>query len=267
MPVAVERFEQLGYAGLILAIAATLFDLIEVARAPQSSVARALAGLLEIVVIGIGWLLIWLIARHRQGWARWVLLGFALLLLARLVLSLGRAPLWVDGLNGLQILAWLTGVSLTLMDEARPWFQVTALAPVGERPKLRLRVAAGQRVVIEPAEATHRKKVEAHIAEVGRLGISARIAAPPPFALLWAAGLEIPPPLFLGFLPVMAIAAVPAAIVCALPIAVLARPAVALVLAAWCGLVLGALAARYYQRKARDLALPAWEHYLPVRPA
>jgi hypothetical protein len=267
MPVAVERFEQLGYAGLILAIAATLFDLVEAARAPHSSVAKALAGLLEIVVIGIGWLLIWLIARQRQGWARWVFLGFALLLLAQLVLGLGGAPLWVDGLNGLQVLAWLAAASLTLMDEARPWFRVTELPAVAEPPRLRLRVAAGQRIVIEPEEATHRKKVEAHIAEVGRLGIPARIAAPPPFALMWAAGLEVPPPLFLGFLPVMAIAAVPAAIFCALPIAFLARPALALVLAAWCGLVLGALTAAYYHRKARDLALPAWEHYLPVRPA
>jgi hypothetical protein len=266
LPKSIERFEQLGYAGLILAIAATLFDLIEAARAPQSSVSKALAGLLEIVVIGAGWLLIWLIVRQRQGWARWVFLGFALVLLAHLVLSFGRAPLWVDGLNGLQVLAWLAGVSLTLMDEARPWFEASPLPAQDEKPKPRLRVAAGQRIVVEPEEATHRKKVDAHIAEVGRLGVPSYIAAPPPFELLWSAGLEIPPPLFLGYLPVMLIVAAPAAIVCVFPFAFLVRPAVALVLAAWCGLILGAVVAAFWRRKARDLALPAWEHYLPILP-
>jgi hypothetical protein len=266
LPGSIERFEQLGYAGLILAIAATLFKLVEAARAPQSSVAGALAGLLEIVVIGAGWLLIWLTARQRQGWARWVFLGFALVLLARLVLTFGRAPLWVDGLYGLQVLAWLAGVSLTLVNEARPWFEASPLPAQEEKPKLRLRVPAGQRIVVEPEEVTHRTKVDAHVAEVGRLGVPAHVAAPPPFELLWSAGLEIPPPLFLGFLPVMAIVAAPATIVCVFPFAFLVRPAVALVLAAWCGLILGAIVASLYRRKARDLALPAWEHYLPIQP-
>jgi uncharacterized membrane protein len=62
----------------------------------------------------------------------------------------------------------------------------------------------------------------------------------------------------------MAIAAVPAAIVSVLPIALVVRPAVALVLAVWCGLMFGAFVAAYYRHKARDLALPAWEHYLPI---
>jgi Family of unknown function (DUF6404) len=266
MPKSIERFEQLGYAGLILAIVATLFDLVEAARAPQSSIIKALAGLLEVVVIVIGWLLIWLVARRRQGWARWVFLVFSLIVLAHVVLTLGRAPVWVSGLNGLQVVAWLGGISLALMDEARPWFQTMPLPAAAEKPKMRLRVPAGQRIVVEPEEATHRKKVEGHIAEVGRLGMPSYVAAPPPFELLWSAGLEIPPPLFLGFLPLMAIAAVPAAIVSLLPIALLVRPAVALVLAVWCGLIFGAIVAAYYRRKARDLALPVWEHYLPILP-
>jgi len=266
MPRSVERFEQLGYVGLILAIVATLFDLIDAARAPQSSVTKAILGLLEILAIGVGWLLIWLVARKRQGWARWAFLGFVLVLLAHLVLTFGRSPIWADALNGLQVLAWLAGASLTLMDEARPWFQTTPLPAAAEMPKMRLRVAAGQRIVVEPEEATFRRKVDAHIAEAGRLGVPRPVAAPPPFELLWSAGLEIPPPLFLGFLPVMAAAAVPAAIVSLLPIALLVRPAVALVLAAWCGLILGAVLAAYYRHRARDLALPAWEHYLPILP-
>ena len=135
MPKSVERFEQLGYVGLILAIVATLFDLIDAARAPQSSVTKAILGLLEILAIGIGWLLIWLIARRRQGWARWAFLGFVLVLLAHLVLTFGRSPIWADGLNGLQMLAWLAGASLSLMDEARPWFEATPHPPPRRRSR------------------------------------------------------------------------------------------------------------------------------------
>ena len=109
------------------------------------------------------------------------------------------------------------------MDEARPWFEATSPPAQAQKPKMRLRVAAGQRIVVEPEEATFRRKVDAHIAEVGRLGVPRHVAAPPPFELLWSAGLEIPPPLFLGFLPMMAAAAVPVAIVALLPIALLAR--------------------------------------------
>ena len=267
MPKSVERFEQLGYVGLILAIVATLFDLIDAARAPQSSVTKAILGLLEIVAIGIGWLLIWLIARRRQGWARWVFLGFVLVLLAHLVLTFGRSPIWADGLNGLQI-ARLARRRSACRSWTRPGpgSRRCLLPAAAEKPKMRLRVPAGQRIVVEPEEATFRRKVDAHIAEVGRLGVPRHVAAPPPFELLWSAGLEIPPPLFLGFLPMMAVAAVPAAIVSVLPIALLVRPAVALVLAAWCGLIFGAIVAAYYRHKARDLALPVWEHYLPILP-
>jgi hypothetical protein len=264
MPVAVERFEQLGYAGLILAILATLFDLIEAARAPQSSVSKALGGLLEVAAIGIGWLLIWLIARHRQAWARWVLLAFAVIVLGSLALSHGRAPIWIDGLRGLQVVAWLAATGFTYTDEARPWFHAASFPAAAAAPKMRIRVAAGRRIVVEPEEATHRAKVDDHVAEMGRLGIPGWIAAPPPFEWLWSAGIEVPPPLFLGFLPLLLIAAAPATIVWMLPLAFIAPPAVALVLAAWGGLVFGALVAGCYRYRARDLALPAWEDYLPV---
>lgn len=264
MPLAVERFEQLGYTGLILAIAATLFGLVDAARAPQSSVGKAVAGLAEVVAIGIGWLLIWLVARHRQGWARWVFLTFAGILLSTSVMRFGGAPIWVDGLRGLQVLAWLAGISLTFMDEARPWFHAASLAAASEKPKLRVRVPASRRIVIEPDAATHRGKVDGHIAEMSQLGIPSWVAAPLPFEWLWSAGIELPPPLFLGFLPMLLIATVPATIVWLFPLAFLVPPAIALVLAAWGGLIFGLVVAGCYRYRARDLALPAWENYLPV---
>jgi hypothetical protein len=265
MPKSVERFEQLGYVGVMLAIVATASQLLEVTRGPQGSVAgEAVAVLAQLVVIGIGWLLVWLIARRRQSWARWVFVAVSLLVLAFLVLSFGNTALWLDGLRGLQVLAWLAAIGFALMDEARPWFLPTSLPDLGDRPKMRVRVAAAQRIVVEPDTATHRSKVDGHIAEVGQLGIPAYVAAPPPFELLWTMGLEVPPPLFLGFLPTMLIAGIPFAIVWTLPSALMARPTVALVLAAWGGLIFGVIVATYYRYKSRDLALPAWEDYLPI---
>jgi len=46
---------------------------------------------------------------------------------------------------------------------------------------------------------THRQKVDRLIAELGQQGVSPKMIAPPFFRLLWALGLEVPPPLFLGF--------------------------------------------------------------------
>lgn len=48
-------------------------------------------------------------------------------------------------------------------------------------------------------EMTHRQKVDHLVTELGQQGISSYTVAPPLFRLLWALGLEVPPPLFLGF--------------------------------------------------------------------
>ena len=219
MPKSIERFEQLGYVGLILAIVATLFDLIDAARAPQSSVTKAILGLLEILAIGVGWLLIWLIARRRQGWARWAFLGFHAGAAGppradlRTLADLGR---WAQRAAGAS--HGSPAISLTLMDEARPWFESDAPSRCGrEAQDAPARAPRASASSSSPTRPRHRRKVDSHIAEVGRLGVPGHVAAPPPFELLWSAGLEIPPPLFLGFLPMMAVAAVPAAIVSVLP--------------------------------------------------
>jgi Family of unknown function (DUF6404) len=47
---------------------------------------------------------------------------------------------------------------------------------------------------------THQEKVEHLIEELDRQGVSSYTVAPPLFRLLWALGLEVPPPLFLRFL-------------------------------------------------------------------
>ena len=46
---------------------------------------------------------------------------------------------------------------------------------------------------------THQEKVDHLIEKLGQQGIGPYTAAPPLFRLLWRLGLEVPPPLFLGF--------------------------------------------------------------------
>jgi hypothetical protein len=43
---------------------------------------------------------------------------------------------------------------------------------------------------------THRQKVDHLIEKLGHQGLSCNVAAPPLSRLLWALGLEIPPPFF-----------------------------------------------------------------------
>ena len=47
-------------------------------------------------------------------------------------------------------------------------------------------------------EMTHRQKVDHLIAELGQRGIGSYTIAPPIFRLMWASGLEVSPPFFLG---------------------------------------------------------------------
>ncbi len=48
-------------------------------------------------------------------------------------------------------------------------------------------------------DTAHRQIVERLIEELDQQGVSPYTVAPPLFRLLWALGLKIPPPLFLGF--------------------------------------------------------------------
>jgi hypothetical protein len=115
---------------------------------------------------------------------------------------------------------------------------------------------------------THRQKVDHLIAELGQQGVSRYKAAPPLFRLLWALGLEVPPPLFLGFLPLTVLFGAPfgvlwgvgmwfwvwqglglAGLVVGLPGAVLA------------GLLFGLVMAWIHRRYAVRFGLPSWEDY------
>jgi hypothetical protein len=55
----------------------------------------------------------------------------------------------------------------------------------------------------------HLQKVDHLIQELDHQGVSSTMAAPPLFRLLWALGLEVPPPLFLGLLQYALVLGIP----------------------------------------------------------
>ena len=48
---------------------------------------------------------------------------------------------------------------------------------------------------------THTRKIEAYKSLMAEKGISPATAAPPLWELLWSLGIRLPPPLYMGFLP------------------------------------------------------------------
>jgi uncharacterized membrane protein (UPF0136 family) len=48
---------------------------------------------------------------------------------------------------------------------------------------------------------THARKVEAYKSLMAEKGIGPATAAPPLWSLLWSLGIRVPPPLYMGFLP------------------------------------------------------------------
>src|SRR5262245_37698219 len=56
---------------------------------------------------------------------------------------------------------------------------------------------------------THRQKVERLVQELRQQGVSPYTTAPPLFRLLWALGVPVPPPFFIGFLPLTLLMGVP----------------------------------------------------------
>jgi Family of unknown function (DUF6404) len=114
----------------------------------------------------------------------------------------------------------------------------------------------------------HREKVERVVRELEAKGLDRSTTAPAIFSLLWTLGVAIPPPLFLGFVPVMLIFGVSYAFGIAVllwlnfPADVVMFPAnVVLWVSLISGVLVGLVMAAYFGRKAKTLQLPAWKDY------
>jgi len=114
---------------------------------------------------------------------------------------------------------------------------------------------------------THRQKVERLIADLRKQDVSPYTVAPPLFRLLWALGLFIPPPIFLGFLPLTLLMGAFFGILWGVFMWLLQWQSwhmsleLAVATSAAAGLLFGLSMAGYYRRKATKLRLPPWEIY------
>ena len=114
---------------------------------------------------------------------------------------------------------------------------------------------------------SHREKVDHLIADLGKRGVSQYTVAPPAFRLLWALGIKIPPPFFMGFGSLTLLMGVFFGVLWGVVMWFLQWQTlrlsleVAILAAAGAGLLFGLLMAAYYRWKANQLQLPTWENY------
>ena len=123
---------------------------------------------------------------------------------------------------------------------------------------------------IELKNMTHQEKVDHLIAELGKEGMSSYTVAPPLFRLLWALGLRVPPPLFLGFFTVALFAGFFFGLFWGAFMWLIqwrwwkAPVELAVFASVLAGLLFGVSMGAYYRWKARQLKLPRWEDYPPT---
>lgn len=278
MPGNVARFERLIYASLVIGFVTALADLGRLAKLGPilSIIAGNVIGLAAMVS------LTWLVARHRTNWARWALLALYVIGLPLVIgglfitevgdVRVGRANAFVISLVALQAIAQATALVYIFSGDAKAWLLGDPQPSPTIQAKQRYRVKAGRREVAAPGAFDHHGLVNAFIEEMGDLGIGGYTTAPPNFRLLWAMGIDLPPPFFLGPAALTLIAGVPFAVLWAVGMSLtmwlVQQPLplwLVIAISAVAGLLLGLGMAAYYRSHADQLPLPAWEDYLPPR--
>ena len=127
MPRNVARFERLMYGSLAIGILVLLLDGPRKAASPEIRAAGGMALVIggAICILALIALFIWLIARRRQNWARWL---FAILFLAGLVpfvpgfTDLLHNNLAAAILSATQFVLQITALYCIFTGDARPWF-------------------------------------------------------------------------------------------------------------------------------------------------
>jgi Family of unknown function (DUF6404) len=117
---------------------------------------------------------------------------------------------------------------------------------------------------------THDEKIQYLIKDLGQKGIGPYTVAPPFYRLLWALGIQAPPPHFGGFwLPALWMGTAFGVLWGVFMWFAFWRgqmaPATAIGTSALGGGCFGAVMASYYQRQRKKLALPPWQDY-PAAP-
>jgi len=121
MPSNVARFEILFYLSLLLSVPKVLLD----ANHMTGLLGLAFMSVILLFACAIWILLLWLAARRRMNWARWVLLVFFLVGLVPFLLNLvdifGTSML-SGSLGTLQLAMQSVALYLAFTGNSRPWF-------------------------------------------------------------------------------------------------------------------------------------------------
>ena len=126
MPSNVAWFEQLMYGSLVVGVVLSVLTWTQNVAQARPFGGASFVLLVQVSVLAFMILFIWLTARRRKNWARWLLLivfvlGFPLFFPA-LVKMLRFDPV-VGTLNLTQVLAQAVALFVVFSGDARDWFQ------------------------------------------------------------------------------------------------------------------------------------------------
>jgi uncharacterized BrkB/YihY/UPF0761 family membrane protein len=121
LPRNVLRFEVLLYLSLLLdTLSAAFLD-----RTPTDTgdATTANVNMLAVVLVAFFLLLVWLAARHRKNWARWVLVGALGLSVLSLLDALGSGGLtFATAVDVLSTALTAAGLYFSFTGDAKDWF-------------------------------------------------------------------------------------------------------------------------------------------------
>ncbi len=122
MPSNVALFEKLMYVAVAIGVAVAALDFGRVSAQVGSTVGTLVA---QAFAIGLLVLFIWLVARRRQNWARWVFLVFfviGLVFYVPALLDMFRASTLIGLLSAVQMVIQLVALYLIFTGNSREWF-------------------------------------------------------------------------------------------------------------------------------------------------
>lgn len=128
MPRNVVVFERLMYAALIIGLLNLILDASRQSELPEIQAAGGFGVVAAVAVAALGLLLllIWLIARKRKNWARWLLVGFFVIGLWPTLQNVGSvlaANPPVGLLSVAQLVIQTAAIVFLFSGDARPWFE------------------------------------------------------------------------------------------------------------------------------------------------
>ena len=124
MPSNVARFEILFYTSVVLGVLTFLLDAKHVSQKAEASF--LFIGIVLVLTFGLLVLLVWLSARRRKNWARWVVFIVFLLGLVPFLFSLPEmftSSMLRGSVATVQMILQSVAIYLVFTGNAKPWFE------------------------------------------------------------------------------------------------------------------------------------------------